>query len=157
METGEIFMVLVSLALFGIGYNALVSRLETNGMGRGFTALLVVGGVLVTLIGAAALIGIERTLWVLACFAASGTPMVIGAWERFARQRQADERAARQLAKEMLSDDEKTSGWVRLQAGDRAGEAGEQPGQGGGAADGRGATGATADSAVGSEDGQRTG
>jgi hypothetical protein len=75
IDSGLIAVVL-GLALFGVGFAVLVAWLGRKK--EGFTSLLVVAGVLVTLGGAALVIGLPAALVVLVCFGASGLPMVIG-------------------------------------------------------------------------------
>lgn len=66
---------LAGLFFFGVAFNMLVHSLD--GRHEGYTALLVVAGVLVTL-GGVALICWQAAAICLAAFAASGTPMVLG-------------------------------------------------------------------------------
>ena len=95
-------LVMLSLVLFGIGYNALTMWLERNKLERGFVSLLVVGGVGVTVLAMTPLIGIEHVLILLAGLAAAGLPMMIGSIWRYMDARAADEKAAQELAKEAL-------------------------------------------------------
>lgn len=105
METGwQLFSMYTLLFLFGFGYNELVAWMERQGYDRGYTALLVVGGVLVTLLGVAVLIGFEAAMVVFGCFVASGLPMIVGSMQREARKRKEDEDRAFSQAKELLSD-----------------------------------------------------
>jgi len=76
----------MGLLLFGIGYNWPVAWLEAQGYDEGYTALLVVGGVLVTL-GGVALVDWQAAALTLAAFMLSGTPMVLGGWWRHVRAR----------------------------------------------------------------------
>jgi len=89
MELGgwDLVAVMTGLLLFGIVYNAFVAWLERRGHDQGYTALLVVAGTLVTLLGAAVIIGLEDALVVLACFAASGLPMIVGSIARHVQER----------------------------------------------------------------------
>lgn len=64
------------LLLFGILYNQFVTWLSDRQ--EGYTSLLVVAGVLMTLIGYAVVGGIGQALIAALLFAASGTPMVAG-------------------------------------------------------------------------------
>jgi hypothetical protein len=109
--------VLVGLFIFGFGYNGLVSWLERNGHDRGYTAFLVIGGSLVTLIGGSLVAGIAAGVWFTACFAASGLPMTIGSWARHAQARKVDQEKANELAREMLNGAE-TSDGICDEAGD---------------------------------------
>jgi hypothetical protein len=102
MEMGA---VLAALALFGVGYNALTAWLEARGLDRGYTAYLVVGGVLVTLAGLGSVDGWPAAGKALLCFAASGLPMVIGSMARSAQARRRDEEGAKRLARELLHDE----------------------------------------------------
>lgn len=95
-----LLLVLTLLLLFGTGYNQLVAALERDGHDKGYTAILVVIGTAVTLLFALPLIGTDATLKLLACFAASGTPMTIGSMARYAAQRATEERQLRALARE---------------------------------------------------------
>lgn len=85
---GKAASVYGALAVFGVGYNALTGWLEERGWDEGYTADLVVGGVLVTVLGTAPLVGWKRAALVLGGFAASGAPMAIGARVRYRRWRE---------------------------------------------------------------------
>jgi hypothetical protein len=74
----------VGLFFFSLGYNWLMHVLGERK--DGYTALFVVGGVLVTLVGLA-LIDWRCALLALTLFAASGLPMVIGDMYRAMRKR----------------------------------------------------------------------
>jgi len=76
------------LAAFGVGYNALTSWIEERGWDEGYTADLVIGGVLVTVLGTAPLVGWKRAALVLGGFVASGAPMAIGARVRYRQWRE---------------------------------------------------------------------
>lgn len=91
---------LVALFLFGWLYNHAVQWLERNGYEDGFTSLLVVGGTAVTLLGLAA-IDPHAAMWAIACFAASGTPMVLGSIWRYLQRRKDQAAAAQQIVKEL--------------------------------------------------------
>jgi len=96
MEIGwDVAAVMGGLLLFGIGYNAFVEWLERGGRDRGFTSLLVVAGVTVTLFGALIVIGWWSTLVLILCFLASGTPMIVGSLARYARERMEAEKVSR--------------------------------------------------------------
>lgn len=73
----------ICLLIFGFFYNLLVERFQKRT--QRYTAEFVVGGVLVTVLASALFIGINDALIVLLLFAASGLPMVVGSWVRFAR------------------------------------------------------------------------
>jgi hypothetical protein len=94
-------LVLASLFLFGCLYAGLVRFMARRGA-DGQTAWMVVGGVAVTLCGAIFVIGLENTLLTVACFAASGLPMVVEYVWRFEAARRADHEQATKQAKDML-------------------------------------------------------
>lgn len=96
--------VMVGLLLFGIGYNALVAKLEREGYTDGYTALLVVGGTLITVLGVTIVIGIEAAVQVTLCFVASGTPMILGSIVRYSAERRATLEEMRRLAREKLGE-----------------------------------------------------
>ncbi len=104
METGNTttWMVLVGLLAFGCGYNALVAWLEKNGHDRGYTAFLVVGGCLATILGVGFLLGRDSALTVFLCFAASGLPMVVGSMARYAQKERSQQQRADVTAIELL-------------------------------------------------------
>ena len=93
----------VSLFSFGVAFNQMVTWLEFQDWEEGATALLVVFGVGYTILTISVLIGhFNVLLW---GFAASGTPMVMGSWIRYARQRAQERKDARDCALENLHDD----------------------------------------------------
>lgn len=126
MEIGTTFnpyifaIICLVLFIFGIAYNYLVGWLERTGHDRGYTAYLVIAGTLVTLLLAIPIIGFFAFLIVLACFAFSGLPMVIGSSARSSNKRLEDETKARQYTMEMVADDEKIAERLRYAAGDYA-------------------------------------
>ncbi len=106
MDLGwELATVLAGLLLFGIGYNRFVTWLERQGHDRGYTALLVVGGVLVTLAGAIPITGWWTIMVITLCFVASGTPMIVGSIWRHIQARAREDEALRQAALEVLNGD----------------------------------------------------
>lgn len=80
----------VFLLVFGIVYNQLVERFQKRT--QRYTAELVVGGVLITVIISGFFIGWNNAGKVLILFVASGLPMIVGSWLRSARD---DEEAKR--------------------------------------------------------------
>ena len=64
-----------ALFMFGLAYNGLVHALGERK--EGYTGVLVVGGVLVTLLGVA-IISWQAAFLALCAFVVSGTPMLIG-------------------------------------------------------------------------------
>lgn len=104
----DMLWIVATLFLFGWLYDAFVSWLHRAGRERGVTALLVVGGTLVTL-GVVWLAVTGRTMtgdavmvWVLAGFGASGVPMVVGSWKRYTDARRQDEQEAHLLAERLI-------------------------------------------------------
>lgn len=77
--------VLAGLFFFGLAYNALMHYLD--GKKDGYTAFLVVAGVLITL-GGAALISWQAAVLCLVCFVASGIPMIVGDIYRAIKRRE---------------------------------------------------------------------
>jgi hypothetical protein len=74
------------LLAFGIGYNWLTAHAEKTGLIHGYTALFVVGGVVVT-VGAMGLVSLPFALLTAGAFIASGTPMIIGSMIRHSQER----------------------------------------------------------------------
>ena len=94
----ELAMAFLGLLLFGVSYNLLVEYFQKRT--QRYTAELVVGGVIVTVLASAFLIGWENALIVLVCFVASGLPMIVGSWMRTAR----DEEHAKKIAQDSLQE-----------------------------------------------------
>lgn len=90
------------LALFGVGYDRLVEWMEAHGYDDGYTAFLVVGGVLATQAGLAVWFGVELAIKATLLFIASGTPMIIGSMARHGRQRAEDAARVKQELHELL-------------------------------------------------------
>lgn len=90
------------LLLFGIGYNWLVTTLEKSGHDQGYTSILVVGGVIVTIAASTPLIGLDAVVSLTLLFVASGTPMIVGSLLRYAREREQIDAMNRQRALENL-------------------------------------------------------
>jgi len=67
--------VLAALVLFGLAYNWLIGRIESAVPDHGYTAIWVIGGVLVTVLATVPIIGWTAVLTVLGAFAASGLIM----------------------------------------------------------------------------------
>ena len=85
--SGTIWVVFGLLFVFGFLYNLAVDWFERRGYDEGYTSILVVFGVLVTLAGVAVIDSNAATLC-LAAFCASGSWMVIGGWWRHVRIRE---------------------------------------------------------------------
>ena len=88
--------VLIGLFLFGVAYNAFVGWAQSRGYEEGYTAILVVIGVLVTLAGVAIIDWNAARITTFA-FIASGSPMIAGSIWRHVRRR---ERAIRTIIEE---------------------------------------------------------
>lgn len=103
VESQLLVAVLGGLALFGLGYNRWVAKREAQGHDRGYLSLIVALGVAVTIAGYALLVAsLAQALLLLACFVASGTPMIIGSIRRYVKAREAEYRAAQREAQEKL-------------------------------------------------------
>jgi hypothetical protein len=85
--------VVLVLALFSWLYNGLMNRRKGENV---YTAIYVVGGVTVTLFGAA-LISWKAALLVLVCFMASGVPMIIGDMVRSTKRQRTDNHKPKRL------------------------------------------------------------
>jgi hypothetical protein len=96
-----IVTVLLGLVAFGFSYNGLVDYLGERK--DGYTAFMVVAGVLITL-GGVAMIDWQAAAIALACFAASGTPMVLGDIARTVQRRERSIRIARLIAEARAQD-----------------------------------------------------
>lgn len=90
LKESGLVVAFIFLFVFGIGYNQLVERFQKRT--QRYTAELVVGGVLITLLVSGFFIGWGNMAKVLVLFVASGLPMIIGSWIRAARD---DEEAKR--------------------------------------------------------------
>ena len=102
----ELLIVMLSLGLFGIIYNAFTDWIERHGHDRGITSLLVVVGVIVTLAGALTLIGLDSVIILAFCFVASGTPMIVGSLARYARRQARIEALLRKNALNYLEEND---------------------------------------------------
>ncbi len=100
----KFLLVAAGLVLFGGLYDHLVGRLEEKRLNRGFTSLLVVVGVGVTVGASALLIGLENALVVLALFVASGLPMIVGSISRYIRERAEEDRRASEMTRQLLEE-----------------------------------------------------
>lgn len=97
IESGAFTAVIGALFVFGFLYNLLVGWLQSRGYDEGYTALLVVAGVAVTLLGLA-FISIEIAITAFLTFAASGFWMVVGSMWRYVKRREASQKAIRDEA-----------------------------------------------------------
>lgn len=98
----RLICVMVGLFVVSVGYDRFIGYVEGRGHDRGYMAFIVALGVLYTLAGACIIIGWLPALIVLACFAASGTPMIAGSVSRYVNARSIDEQAVAKLAKSIL-------------------------------------------------------
>lgn len=94
-------LVLALLLIFGALYALLMRIMAQRGI-EDQTALMVVFGVLVTVLVSSVLIGPIAAVLELACFAASGLPMVVEYIVRVQSARRADSQAARAAAQDLL-------------------------------------------------------
>jgi hypothetical protein len=93
--------VLAVLLIFGIGYAWLTNVMARKGIDDQ-TVWMVIGGVLVTVLGASLVIGLVPTVLILGCFAASGLPMVVEFVSRVESAKQADKQTARKASRDLL-------------------------------------------------------
>lgn len=94
-DFGLVLAVYAALFVFGFLYNTLVAWLERRGYDEGYTAILVVGGTLITLAGVA-VVDWQAAALTLGAFACSGFWMVVGSWWRHVRARRAGQEAQRE-------------------------------------------------------------
>lgn len=95
IESGHIIITLGALLFFGILYANLINWLNRRGYSEGYTAFLVTGGVLITLLASITTHHedpIIDFLLELACFAASGIPMIINDAYHYVLARQKEQR-----------------------------------------------------------------
>ena len=104
--------VLLGLFMFGVLFNAFVTWLGERK--RGQTALLVVAGVAVTLLGVA-VVDWQAAMWAALCFVASGSPMVFGEWWRNVVARGEEAAAAREEARRAIEAARATLGSVSIE------------------------------------------
>lgn len=90
IDFGVIAATAVGLFAFGTAFNALVGQLNRHGYNDGYTWLLVVAGVAVTVTVAGFTIGWGAVLLLFVYFAASGLPMAFGDIWRHVTARRAE-------------------------------------------------------------------
>ena len=94
-EFSLILVVYLALFLFGIGYNWLITWMESRNYLEGYTAFAVVFGVGVT-VALTAIVNWQYALITTGAFLASGLPMIFGSIWRYVRTREKDQNDARQ-------------------------------------------------------------
>ena len=83
LELGKDLLAYAGLFGFGLFYNRLVAHTNQKYGQHGYTSLLVVFGVFVTLTALSTRIGPVNTLKIAAGFVASGLPMILGDTNRY--------------------------------------------------------------------------
>jgi len=83
LELGKDLLAYAGLLGFGVFYNRLVAHVNHKHGQHGYTSLLVVLGVFVTLVALSTRIGAINTLKIAAGFVASGLPMILGDTNRY--------------------------------------------------------------------------
>ena len=86
-HSGNIGAISIIAILFGIIYAIIIGWLKQKELLEGYTAIAVIVGVLITLILASFIIGLESTLFVLLIFACTGAPMVMGSMWSYTSKR----------------------------------------------------------------------
>lgn len=94
-------LTLIVLFLFGLVYAWFVRKMADNNV-QGQTAYTVVFGVGVTVLTASGLIGWRNVALLLACFAASGLPMIFEYVQRTHRAQKSDRDQAIETARDFL-------------------------------------------------------
>jgi len=87
--------VFAGLAFFVVLYNSFLGWMSNHKYHEGFTSLLVIVGVVVTVGGCGFLIGWQAMGTLLLGFVASGTPMVVGELGRYVVRRSKAQKALR--------------------------------------------------------------
>ena len=88
LEIGKDLFVYAGLFGFGVFYNRLVAHVNRKHGEHGYTSLLVVFGVFITLVTLSTRIGVINTLKIAAGFVASGLPMILGDATRYLEYKQ---------------------------------------------------------------------
>ena len=96
--------VFAGLFLMSVAYNALVASWERGGHDKGYMGFIVAVGCGYTLAGVGVLVGWDVALWALACFVASGTPMIAGSVLRYVRERAREGKALAEIAARKLGE-----------------------------------------------------
>ena len=90
IESSQVLAIYLSLIIFGIIYNQMISWMERKHYLEGYTAIAVAMGVLVTL-GMTAIFNWAYALLALGSFCASGLPMIAGSIWRHIKQREMEQ------------------------------------------------------------------
>ena len=112
MEIGSaiaIGVILIALLLFGLYFNAKIAEVENTQIDHGYTAIFVVIGVSVTLVGIALIdffVDWNAGLIGLIAFVASGSPMAAGSFNRYLQRQAEQKRRMQELALASLREDE---------------------------------------------------
>jgi len=102
----ESLVVVGALVIFGVAYDRAVAELGNRPGGHaGFTALLVVVGVAVTVLMLWPLLGTDAVEILVVGFCASGVPMVAGSVQRYLRSRAAEIEELRRIQAELMDHD----------------------------------------------------
>lgn len=111
-DLSVIIPVSIGLLLFGILFNLLVSWLGNRK--TGYTALLVVVGVSVTVIGTIPVIGLDNALFLGLAFVCSGLPMILGdIWRSIRDRERADQLAKQFIVRIAEAHDDKSQGLAK--------------------------------------------
>lgn len=89
-QLGAIAVTAAALFGFGLAFNWLINLFNRHGLDDGFTWLLVVVGVGITVLAAGFTIGWTAVIVLFIYFAASGLPMAAGDIYRYAKARRAE-------------------------------------------------------------------
>lgn len=106
IDSGVFITLLVITFIFGLAYNGFVAWLERTGRDEGYTAFLVVGGVLATIALATPLIGVQSVLVVLLLFICTGSPMIVGSVYRHTEARRQAKEELRATLQEFRNNDD---------------------------------------------------
>lgn len=109
LNWGTFGAIILALA-FGVLYDQFVNWCEQKGYNDGYTGLLVVLGVLVTLALAVPFVGLVNVLVVLALFCGTGLPMVFGDVWRAIKRRELAGELIKKIYSEGSNGDSKTPG-----------------------------------------------
>lgn len=94
-------LTLLALFFFGLIYAYFIRQISRAGV-QGQTAYAVAFGVGVTVLASIGLIGAVNVALLLACFAASGVPMILEYANRTHHEQKSDRQAVKNIAKDLL-------------------------------------------------------